>query len=402
MITLKDIENAKTRLTGIVHDTPLTLAPILSKELGANIYLKKENLQITGSFKIRGSFNKLSILSNDEKKQGIVAASAGNHAQGLAYSAKHFNVDATIIMPEATPLIKVSGVKSHGANVILHGSNYDEAYEYAMRYTKEHNKIFIHPFADDEIIAGQGTLALEILENLQEIDMFIIPIGGGGLIAGMATAIKQLRPDIKVIGVVASGANAMKLSFDCKSIQKVESIKTIADGIAVKKVVPVMYDDYISKLVDQIVEVSDNEIANAILSLLEKQKLIVEGAGATSLAAVMHNKVDIKGKNVVLPLSGGNIDVTMLSLIIEKGLIKSNRKMTLIITLYDKPGALKNLTNIFEQTDANIVQIDYDRDSVSLDFGDANIIISIETKGSEHQKLIQDSLDESGYRYKKI
>ena len=401
MITLKDIEEAKIRLNGVIQNTPLSLAPILSEQLNANIYLKKENLQLTGSFKIRGAFNKLSTLNDDEKKCGVVAASAGNHAQGIAYSAKYYNIDATIVMPEATPLTKVSGVKSHGANVILKGASYDEAYEYAIKYSKEHNKTFVHPFACDEVIAGQGTLALEILEELDNIDIIIIPIGGGGLITGMATAIKALRPNIKVIGVVASGANAMKKSYDAKEIKKVNKIKTIADGIAVKNVTPIMYD-YVSNIVDDIIEVSDNEIANAVLFLLEKQKLIVEGAGATSLAAVMHNKIDIKNKNVVLPLSGGNIDVGMLSLIIEKGLVKSSRKMNLIITLMDKPGALKNLTVIFEQIDANIVQIDYDRYSLSLDFGEANITIAVETKGEAHQEELRNKLKESGYVFKEI
>ena len=401
MITLKDIEEAKIRLNGVIQNTPLSLAPILSEQLNANIYLKKENLQLTGSFKIRGAFNKLSTLNDDEKKCGVVAASAGNHAQGIAYSAKYYNIDATIVMPEATPLTKVSGVKSHGANVILKGASYDEAYEYAIKYSKENNKTFVHPFACDEVIAGQGTLALEILEELDNIDIIIIPIGGGGLITGMATAIKALRPNIKVIGVVASGANAMKKSYDAKEIKKVKKIKTIADGIAVKNVTPIMYD-YVSNIVDDIIEVSDNEIANAVLFLLEKQKLIVEGAGATSLAAVMHNKVNIKNKNVVLPLSGGNIDVGMLSLIIEKGLVKSSRKMNLIITLMDKPGALKNLTVIFEQIDANIVQIDYDRYSVSLDFGEANITIAVETKGEAHQEELRNKLKESGYVFKEI
>ena len=401
MITLKDIEKAKLRLDGVIQYTPLAYAPVLSKQLNAKIYLKKENLQITGSFKIRGAFNKLSTLTDSEKLCGVVAASAGNHAQGIAYSANYYNIEATIVMPEATPLTKVSGVKSHGANVILYGASYDDAYEYALKFAKKYNKTFVHPYADDTVIAGQGTLALEILEQLNNIDMIIIPIGGGGLITGMATVIKELKPDIKIVGVVASGANAMKQSFDAKIIKTVDKVKTIADGIAVKNVMPIMYD-YVSNSVDEIVEVNDNEIANAILTLMEKQKIIVEGAGATSLAAILHNKIDIKNKNVVLPLSGGNIDVSMLSLIIEKGLVKSARKMNLIITLIDKPGTLKKLTNIFEEVDANIVQIDYDRDSVTLDFGEANITISVETKGQIHQDELKEKLTKNGYLFKQI
>ena len=304
-------------------------------------------------------------------------------------------------MPEATPLTKVLGVKSFGAEVILHGANFDEAYDFAIKYSKEHNKVFIHPFSNKEVIAGQGTLALEILKELDDIDTIIVPIGGGGLITGIATAIKALKPNIKIIGVVAQGANAMKKSFDAKKIIKVKNIRTIADGIAVKNVVPEMFD-YINNLVDEIVEVSDKEIASAILFLLEKQKIMVEGAGATSLAAIMHDKVDIKNKKIVLPLSGGNIDVSMLSLIIEKGLVKASRKMNLMITLIDKPGSLKLLTNIFEQNDANIGQIDYDRDSVNLDFGDANITISLETKGEEHQEQLRKELNKYGYIFKEL
>ncbi len=401
MITLKDIEQAKDRLQNVIQKTPLAYAPVLSKLLDSNIYLKKENLQITGSFKIRGAFNKLATLSNEEKSCGVVAASAGNHAQGIAYSANYFNIKATIVMPEATPLTKVSGVRSHGAEVILHGASYDEAYEYALTYAKDNNSTFVHPYADDKVISGQGTLALEILEQLDSIDIILIPIGGGGLITGMATVIKELKPNVKIVGVVASGANAMKQSFESNEIKTVKKVKTIADGIAVKNVMPKMYD-YVKDVVDEIVEVSDNEVANAILTLMEKQKIIVEGAGATPLAAILHNKIDVRNKNVVLPLSGGNIDVSMLSLIIEKGLVKSARKMNLIITLMDKPGTLKKLTDVFEKVDANIVQIDYDRDSVSLDFGEANITIALETKGEEHQELLKEQLTKNGYVFKQI
>jgi threonine dehydratase len=401
MITLKNIIEAKKRLDGVIYNTPLAFAPTLSKELDANIYLKKENLQLTGSFKIRGAFNKISLLNDEEKKAGVVAASAGNHAQGMAFSAKHYNIDATIVMPEATPLTKVSGVKAYGAEVILHGSNYDEAYSFAVQFAKENNKTFVHPFADDDVIAGQGTIFLEILEELQDIDMIVVPIGGGGLITGIASAVKQLKPSIKIIGVVASGASAMNTSYKAKSPIDNLSVKTIADGIAVRDVTPKMLE-YVLELVDEIVEVEDQEIASAILFLLERQKIVVEGAGAVGLAAIMHNKLDIKDKTVVLPLSGGNIDVTMLSVIIEKGLLKSNRKMNMIVTLVDKPGSLMRLTEIFKEVSANIVMIDYDRNSVQLDFGEANVTIGLETKGVEHKELIKSKLKENGYRFKEI
>jgi threonine dehydratase len=398
MINIKDIEKAKQRLNNIIRVTPVAYAPILSQQCEADIYLKKENLQLTGSFKLRGAFNKIASLSDDEQIKGVVAASAGNHAQGVAFSAKYFNIDATIVMPEATPLTKVSGVKSYGATVLLHGINYDEAYKYAIDYAKKQNKSFVHPFADDEIIAGQGTLALEIFQEIKNIDIIIVPIGGGGLISGIATVAKELNPNVKIVGVVASGAKAIKKSFEAKEAIDSISVKTIADGIAVRDVTPKMLD-YVLNLVDEIVEVEDNEIASAILFLLEQHKLVVEGAGAVGTAAIMHNKIYVKGKKVVLPLSGGNIDVTMLAQIIEKGLVKSSRKMNLMVTLIDKPGSLKNLTNIFENLNGNIVQIDYDRNSISLDFGDANVTIGLETKGDEHQNEIRKNLKSNGYRF---
>ena len=401
MITLNDIKEAKNKLDGVIQKTPLTYAPILSNELNSNIYVKKENLQITGSFKIRGAFNKLSLLSQEQRNEGVVAASAGNHAQGLAYSAQYFNCNATIFMPEATPLTKVSGVKSYGAEVILKGANYDESYELATSYAKQNNKHFIHPFADDSVIAGQGTVALEILEEINDFDCLVVPIGGGGLISGVAIAAKAINPNIKIIGVVASGAPAMKESFEMHLPIDSTSVKTIADGIAVRDVTPKMLD-YVLEYVDEIVEVEDQEIANAILFLLEKQKLVVEGAGAVSVAAVMHNRIDVEDKKVALILSGGNIDVTMLSLIIEKGLVKSSRKMNLLVTLMDKPGALMHLTNIFKGCDANIVQIDYDRNSVKLEFGEAHVTIALETKGKEHQNTIRENLKQNGYRFKQI
>lgn len=401
MIKIQDIHEAKQRLNGIIRHTPVAYAPILSKKNNADIYLKKENLQLTGSFKLRGAFNKIAKLTKAQRDSGVVAASAGNHAQGLAFSAQHFGCDATIVMPEATPLLKVNGVKSYGAEVVLYGANYDEAYKYANEIATENNKTFVHPFADDDVISGQGTLALEILDQIDNIDIIIVPIGGAGLISGMATAIKHIKPSIKIIGVVSSGANAMKNSFEAKKQINSVSVKTIADGIAVRDVTPRMLD-YVLDLVDDIIEVDDTEIAAAILFLLEQHKLVVEGAGATGVAAVMHNKLDIEGKKVVLPLSGGNIDVTMLAQIIEKGLVKSSRKMKLVITLIDKPGSLKELTAIFENVSANIVQIDYDRDSVSLAFGEANITIAMETKGEDHQISIRKELKKAGYRFKEV
>ncbi|MDX4059432.1 threonine ammonia-lyase [Aliarcobacter skirrowii] len=401
MITLNDIKDAKKRLENTISKTPLMKAPILSKEKNAQIYLKEDNLQITGSFKLRGAFNKVAMLDSAKREAGVVAASAGNHAQGLAFAAQYFGCVATIFMPEATPLTKVTGVKSYGANVVLTGENFDEAYASAIKFAKDNNKEFIHPFADDEVIAGQGTIALEILESIENIDQIIVPIGGGGLISGIAIAAKSINPNIKITGIVASGAKGMKESFEARMPIDSSSVRTIADGIAVRDVTPKLLD-IILEYVDEIIEVSDNETANAILFLLEKHKLMVEGAGAVSVAAIMHDKVDIAGKKVCAVVSGGNIDVTMLSLIIEKGLIKSHRKMNLIVTLMDKPGALMKLTELFTKCSANIVQIDFDRNSLKLEFGEAHVTIALETKGKEHQEQISEKLKQEGFRFKQI
>lgn len=401
MITLNNIKDARKNLENIAINTPIAKAPILSKELNAQIYLKKENLQLTGSFKLRGAFNKVATLTKEKKDAGVVAASAGNHAQGLAYAAQYFSCEATIFMPEATPLTKVSGVKSYGAKVVLVGENFDEAYEAATKFAKKNNKEFIHPFADDEVIAGQGTISLEILEEIKDLEQIIVPIGGGGLISGIAIAAKAINPNIKIIGVVASGAKGMKDSFESRIPIDSLTVRTIADGIAVRDVTPKLLD-IILEYVDEIVEVTDNETANAILFLLEKHKLMVEGAGAVSVAAIMHDKVSIENKKVCAVVSGGNIDVTMLSIIIEKGLIKSHRKMNLIVTLMDKPGALMHLTDIFTQCSANIVEIDFDRNSVKLEFGEAYVTIALATKGEEHQEQIRENLKQNGYRFKQI
>ena len=401
MITFNKIKEAHKNLQGVAQVTPMTKAPILSEDSGSDIYLKKENLQLTGSFKLRGAYNRIANLSQEKRDKGVVAASAGNHAQGLAFAAKQFNCEATIFMPEATPLTKVSGVMSHGANVVLTGENFDEAYAAAMKFREEKNCEFIHPFADDDVIAGQGTVAIEILEKIPDLKQIIVPIGGGGLISGIAIAAKAINPDIKIIGVVSSGATAMKESYKSQMPLDSKSVRTIADGIAVKNVNPKLLNIIID-YVDHIVEVTDNEIANAILFLLEKHKLVVEGAGAVATAAIMHDKIEMDDTKVCALVSGGNIDVTMLAQIIEKGLVKSNRKMNLMVTLMDKPGSLTHLSEIFRDCGANIVQIDYDRDSIKLDFGEALITIALETKGDEHQKQIREKLKQNGYKFKQI
>ncbi len=398
MIELSKIKEARERIAKVAPVTPFAYAPRLSSRHNAKIYLKKENLQTTGAFKIRGAFNKIASLSPSEREKGVVAASAGNHAQGVAFSSRYFNIPATIVMPENTPLTKINGVKAYGAEVVLHGSNYDEAYAFALDYAKERSKVFVHPFADYDVMAGQGTIALEIFEEIPTLDTVVVPIGGGGLIAGMASAIKQISPDTKVVGVTAAGAPAMRNSFYLGRPVDSVDVRTIADGIAVRDTSKTTLD-IILETVDEIVEVDDEEIADAILFLLETQKLVVEGAGAVGVAALMYDKLEVENKSIAIVLSGGNIDVTMLSVIIEKGLIKSYRKMKLVVTLIDKPGSLMKLTEILASVGANIVQIGYDRTSASLAYGDANVSIALETKGKEHQEEIRTLLLKSGFRF---
>lgn len=396
MVNLETIKQAQERISGVVVKTPLAYAPYLSELSSANVF-KKENLQITGAFKIRGAYNKIASLLDAERAKGVIAASAGNHAQGVALSAQRFGIKAVIVMPESTPLTKVNGVKHYGAQVVLHGSNYDEAYGYAIEYAQKNDLTFVHPFEDEEVISGQGTVGLEILENCDQLDTVIVPIGGGGLIAGIASAVKALSPNTKVIGVSASGAPAFKNSYELKTAVDTTKVRTIADGIAVRDTSKITLD-YALENVDEVLSVDDEEIASAILYLLEKQKLVVEGAGAVGVAALLHKKVkDIKDKNVAVVLSGGNMDVTLLSVIIEKGLIKSHRKMNLTVTLVDKPGSLMRFTEILNSLSANIVHIAYDRTSVSLDYGDANVTVHVETKGKEHQDEIYEALKAEGY-----
>ena len=402
MLDLNQIQKAQKRLLDVVHCTPFSHAPLLSKLSGYEVYLKKENLQRTGAFKLRGAFNKIATLVEAGEKDGVVAASAGNHAQGVAFAAKHFEISATIVMPESTPLIKVIGVKELGGRVILHGNNYDEAYAYALEYAKESKAVFVHPFIDEEVMAGQGTVALEMHAQVDSLDALIIPVGGGGLISGMAVASKALYPECKLFAISASGAPAMKQSYDAQVALDTTEVKTIADGIAVRDTAKETLA-YILEHVEHFESVSEDEIAAAILFLLEKQKLLVEGAGAVAVAALLHGKIDLpQGSKVGIVLSGGNIDVTMLSLIIEKGLMKSSRKMKLQVLMVDRPGTLQHFTELLTEVAANIVQIGYDRTSVDLAFGDAHVSVAIETKGTEHQEQIRAVLTTAGFVFKEV
>lgn len=402
MIKLNQIYQAKQKISDFVLKTPFVHSSFLSDFLQTEIFLKCENLQKTGAYKIRGAYNAIANLTQEQRQLGVIAASAGNHAQGVAISAKKFDIKAVIVMPEATPLLKVSATKNLGAQVILHGDNFDEAYSFALNYAKEQGLNFIHPFENEQIIAGQGTIMLEMLDEINDLDMILAPVGGGGLISGIASVAKQINPDIKVVGVSAKGAPAMFESFYNKNIINSKFVRTIADGIAVRDVNKINFD-IILECVDEFIQVDDEEIANAVLYLLEKHKMIVEGAGACAVGALLHKKINLKGhKKVGVVLSGGNIDVQMLNIIIEKGLFKSFRKMCINVTLVDKPGALTALSDAIKEANANIVKIDYDRFSTKLDYGDAMIFITLETKGKEHQELVRKILFEKGFNFNEI
>lgn len=402
MIELNKIYQAKQKIADFALKTPLSHSHFLSDICNAKIYLKNENLQRTGAYKIRGAYNKIANLSESQKKNGVIAASAGNHAQGVAISAKNFGIKSTIVMPESTPLLKVSATKNLGAEVILKGDNFDESYDFAIKYAKKNNMSFIHPFEDDLVIAGQGTVMLEMLDDINDLDAVLVPVGGGGLISGVASAAKQINPDIKIVGVSAKGAPAMYESYKNKKIKNSKSVRTIADGIAVRDV-NAKNLDIILECVDDFVQVDDEEIAEAVLFLLEKHKIIVEGAGAATVAALLHKKINLKANSkIAAVLSGGNIDVQMLNIIIEKGLFKAHRKMQIMVTLIDKPGALLDLTDSLKKANANIVKIDYDRFSTKLDYGDAMISITLETKGFEHQEELRKILKEKAYKFSEI
>ena len=399
MITLKDIEAAYKFISDQLVVTPLKETRHFSKMVGCPLYLKMENLQHTGSFKVRGATNRILKLTKEEKARGVVAASAGNHAQGVASIAARVDIPATIFMPETTPFVKIVSTRGFGAEVILIGKNYDEAYVEAKKYCKERGRVFIHAFEDDDIIAGQGTLALEILNELPHFDRILVPIGGGGLISGIATAIKEKNSKIEVIGVQSEAAPSMYESFHKNEIvPPVTMTPSIAEGITVKQASSKTFE-IIRKYVDDVVLVSENEISSAILLLMERSKTVVEGAGAASMAAAL--KGNAKGKTVVL-LSGGNIDVTMVSKIIDRGLVKEGRLLRLSVTVTDRPGSLHGLTKIVAEAGANILQIQHDRLSAKLALGETEVIFALETKGHDHVTDLLKKLRESGYYYQKL
>lgn len=397
MLTLDKVYHASFQLKDVIRQTDMIMAPKINPD--CEVHLKTENLQVTGSFKVRGAAYKISQLSDDEKKKGVIACSAGNHAQGVALAATKNGIKSLICLPDGAPISKVEATRKYGADICLVEGVYDDAYNRALQLKDEMGYTFIHPFNDEDVIAGQGTIGLEILEQLPDVDVVIVPVGGGGLISGVAFAIKSLNPNIKVYGVQASGAPSMLRSVADGKIEKLDEVSTIADGIAVKEPGDVTFA-MCQKYVDGIVSVSDDEIAAAILALIEQQKLIAEGAGAVSVAAAMFNKVDVKGKKVCCLVSGGNIDVTILSRVIKRGLLKSGRTYSLTIELIDKPGQLKGVADTIAELGGNVISVHHERASEGSDINGCYLRLLLETRNFEHIEAIKTALTERGYHIK--
>ncbi|HIV85742.1 MAG TPA: threonine ammonia-lyase [Candidatus Monoglobus merdigallinarum] len=395
MVTLDKIYHASHILKEVIRPTELIRSTRITDS--CNLYLKTENLQVTGSFKVRGAYYKISQLSPEEREKGVIACSAGNHAQGVALAATKHGIKAKICIPDGAPISKVEATKSYGAEVCLVKGVYDDAYEKAVSLVKETGATFIHPFDDDMVIAGQGSIGLEIIDQLPKADAVVVPVGGGGLISGVAFAMKSLDPTIKIYGVQAEGAASMKNSVNDDKIETLGRVHTIADGIAVKTPGDTTFE-MCKQYVDDIVTVSDDEISTAILELIEREKIIAEGAGATSVAAVMFDKLPVKGKNVVCLVSGGNIDVTILSRVINRGLQKTGRLAELVIELTDKPGQLLAVSEIISSYGANVVAIEHNRADEKLDINDCVLRLSIETRNQEHLDEIKNAITGSGFK----
>ena len=395
MVSLDKVYHAAYVLKDVVRHTELIKAPTINS--ASDIYLKPENLQVTGSFKVRGSGYMISQLSAEEKERGVIACSAGNHAQGVALAATKYGIKSIICLPDGAPISKVEATKGYGAEVVMVEGVYDDAYAEAIRLRDEKGYTFIHPFDADNVIAGQGTIGLEILDELPDADAIIVPIGGGGLISGVALAAKKLRPEIKVYGVQAAGAPSMFNSIKDGKIERLDSVSTIADGIAVKEPGENTFE-YVKEYVDEIVTVTEDEIATAILTLIEQHKMIAEGAGAVSVAAAMFDKVPVAGKKVVCVVSGGNIDVTILSRVIKRGLSRSGRNCSLLVELVDKPGQLKGVSNIIADKGGNVISVHHERAGEGSDINGCFLRIVLETRNFEHIKEITEALTQAGYK----
>ncbi|MCG0276530.1 MAG: threonine ammonia-lyase [Thermosediminibacteraceae bacterium] len=396
MLTLEHIKEAREVLKNVAYKTSLVHNTTLSEMCGNHVYLKMENLQKTGSFKIRGAYNKIAHLTEEEKKRGVIASSAGNHAQGVALGATSYGIKSTIVMPKHAPLSKVAATKRYGAEVVLYGDVYDEAYAMAKKIQEETGATFIHPFNDPFVIAGQGTIALEIMEDLPDADVIVVPIGGGGLISGVALAAKSINPSVKIIGVQTKNMPSMAVSISKKAVTTVEGIPTIADGIAVKTPGDLTFE-MVQKYVDDIVIVDEDEIANSILILLERAKVVTEGAGAAAVAAILNRLNGIKNKKVVAILSGGNIDVNILARVIDKGLVKSGRKIFMDTFIPDKPGTLWRLLNLVADTGANVLSVTHNRSIKEVPIGFAKIELELETADEEHVQRLKDVLIRHNY-----
>ncbi|MBX3023219.1 MAG: threonine ammonia-lyase [Bdellovibrionales bacterium] len=396
-IRLEDIQAARKRLQGLVQTTPVNSSRSVSDRLGTSVCLKLENTQTTGSFKVRGSLNKMLSLSPEELKRGVVASSAGNHAQGVAYAATQLGAKSHVVMPETAPLAKVLATQKYGAEVILKGRIYDESFQYAKELEKKHGYTFVHPYEDDHIIAGQGTLGLELLEQVPDVESIVVPVGGGGLISGVATAVKALRPEVRVYGVVSNVSPGMLQMFRKQSVEPPTPTLTIADGISVKKPSQAMYEGYISKLVDDMIDVGDEEIAESIVYFLERAKTLVEGSGAVVLAGAEKAEWDL-GKKCCLVLSGGNIDLNLVSKVIERGLSKRGRLVRIAAIVPDRPGYLMKLTNVIAEKGANVLDVKHDRVRAGVRLSETAIEFLLETRSSDHIVEMQDAFRAIGAR----
>ncbi len=396
MIDLTDIENAQEKLTGVIHHTRLEPSRTFSELADCSIHLKTENLQRTGSFKIRGAFNFMRSLPAASAACGVVAASAGNHAQGVALAAQEAGMQATVVMPRGTPISKIAATRSYGAEVLLHGTVFDDAFERALQIQQETGAALVHAFDHPQIIAGQGTVGLEILRDLPQVSTVLVPIGGGGLISGTALAIKEQSPQVKIIGVEAEGAASARASLNAGQIVSLAQVRTIADGISVKRPGELTYE-IMSRYVDDVVTVTDDEIASTVLLLLERAKLVVEGAGAAALAAAVYHPGSLRGEKVVAVLSGGNIDVNFVSRIIEQGLIKTGRRISLTTVLPDRPGNLQQFLAVVAENGANVISIYHDRLDANTPLDEVQVNVVLETHSTEHACMVASALQEAGY-----
>lgn len=395
-LSVERVREAALRLEGVAHRTPLDFSETFSAHTGSLVYLKLENLQKTGSFKIRGAFNKMCRLGEEEKARGVVTASAGNHAQGVAYAAARAGIEATVVMPESAPMAKVEATRGYGARVVLAGRGYDEAHEEALRLCEETGATYIHGFDDADIVAGQATLGLEILEQLPDVEVIVVPVGGGGLASGVAFIVKSLRPEVKVFGVQASGAASTYRSFQAGTRVELPRVETFADGIAVRRPGRLTFD-LMRRYLDGVVAVDDEEIARAVLLLLERSKIVVEGAGAVGLAALLEGRLAFSERRVAVVLSGGNIDMNVISNIIERGLVRSGRRVRLRTFIPDRPGSLQALLEVVAGARANIIGVFHERSGPRVPIGQAEVELVLETRGPEHVLALEDALKNKGY-----